>query len=92
MTVVVRWGVPRWRAAGVNPTARVAALRDDGFDALGLVTAAWLAVYLLLALRRVYPERWGWTLARTVVLFLVVPFMVVALFNDVSFLLALLLA
>jgi hypothetical protein len=91
MTILVRWGVPRWSAAGVSVTARVAAIRDDGFDALGLVTAAWLAVYLFLALRRVYPERWGWTLARTVVLFLVVPFMVIALFNDVSFLLALVL-
>ena len=91
MTIIARWGVPRWSVPGVNATARVAAIRDDGFDALGLVTAAWLAVYLFLALRRVYPERWVWTLARTVVLFLVVPFMVVTLFNDVSFLLALVL-
>ena len=91
MAVLVRWGVPRWSAAGVEVAARVAAIRDDAFDALGLVTAAWLAVHLFLALRRVYPERWGWTLARTVVLFLVVPFMIITLFNDVSFLLALVL-
>ena len=91
MTIIVRWSVPRWSAAGVNATARVAAIRDDGFDVLGIVMAAWLAVYLFLALRRVYAERWGWTLVRTVVLFLVVPFMIVALFNDVSFLLALVL-
>ena len=91
MTILVRWGVPRWSDAGVDVAARVAAIRDDWFDALGLVTAAWLAVYLFLALRRVYPERWGWTLVRTVVLFLIVPFMIITLFNDVSFLLALVL-
>ncbi|MGZ8467886.1 MAG: DUF3667 domain-containing protein [Gemmatirosa sp.] len=82
--------VMTWLATdGANVDARVEAIRSGAFDLLGSVVALAIGTYLFRALRRVYPGGWGWTLARTLLLCLALPVLAIALFNDVTFLLAL---
>lgn len=89
LAAVLRRTVTWLAADGAPVEARVQALRSDAFDLLGLALAVGVAVYLFRALQRVYPGPRRWTLLRTVLLLIALPLFGVALFNDVTFLLAL---
>jgi hypothetical protein len=89
IAVGIRRAVTWLAADGVNVDARVRAIRSDTFDLLGIVLALAVGTYLFRALQRVYPDRFGWTLARTLLLYVALPLLAIALFNDVTFLLAL---
>lgn len=68
-------------AAAVDKFVRVVQMESVWGNALLAATAA----YLFLALRRVYPERWPWTVARALLLAAVIP-MLTNVYRDLLFL------